>query len=123
LFNTPTNFIWISTNGQCRKVGFSQSGQNERELQLATKLCQYYIQGGIKAKDILILAGYLAQVNLTRRALALTTGLEDVDTGTIDGYQGEEKSVVILCIVGSEKLGRLLTGVSRAGDALAIITN
>jgi len=67
-------------------VGFSQSGQNERELQLTIKLCQYYIQGGIKAKDILILAGYLAQVNLTRRALALTTGLEDMDTGTINGY-------------------------------------
>lgn len=52
-----------------------------------------------------------------------------MDVGTIEGYQGEEKSVVILCMVRSEKLGfmafppRLLTGVSRAADALAIITN
>ena len=52
-----------------------------------------------------------------------------MDSGTIDGYQGEEKSIAILCMVGSQKLGfvalsaRLLTGVSRVADGLAVITN
>ena len=71
----------------------------------------------------------MAQVQLTKRNLAVTAGLHNVECGTIDGYQGEEKSIAILNIVGSEKLGfmsnppRLLTGVSRAADALVIITN
>ena len=96
---------------------------------MAIKLCQSYIQQGIAAKDIVVLAGYLAHVTLTQRAVALTPGLEDVDTSTIDAYKGEEKLVVILCMMGSQKLGfmsdsaRLLTGVFRVGDALAIITN
>lgn len=129
LFGRTSPIVFVSTAGVSNRMGFSSSSQNERELQVAIKLCQQYIAQGIKAKDILILAGYIAQVNLTKRALALRSELHGVDAGTIDGYLGEEKSVVILCIVGSTKLGfmsfnpRLLTGVSRAGDALAIITN
>ena len=52
-----------------------------------------------------------------------------MDSGTIDGYQGGERAITVLCIVGSDKLGfmalsaRLLTGVSRAADGLAVITN
>ncbi|KAL9128492.1 MAG: hypothetical protein Q9217_002842 [Psora testacea] len=68
LFDLRTPLIWIHTSGESNKVGFSQSSQNERELQVAIKLCQRYIEQGIKAADIVILAGYLAQVNLTRRA-------------------------------------------------------
>jgi hypothetical protein len=129
LFNRASPFVWIHTSGESNKMGFSQSSQNERELQVAISLCQSYIEHGVAAKDIVILAGYLAQISLTKRAIQLTPGLEEVESWTIDAYQGEEKSVVILCMVGSQKLGfmsdsaRLLTAVSRAGDALAIITN
>lgn len=129
LFNVTRPITWIHTDGESHKMGFSQSSQNERELQVAIKLCQMYTKHGIQAKDIVILAGYLAQIGLTKRALALTPGLQGVDASTIDAYQGEEKPVVILCFVGCGKLGfmsegpRILSGLSRAGDALAIITN
>ena len=129
VFKVTSPIIWIDTDGTSNKVGFSQSSQNEKELKVALKLCQAYIDQGIAPEDIVILAGYLAQIGLTRRELARTPGLKGVDVCTIDGYQGEEKPVVILCIVGCEKLGfmsegpRLLSGISRAGDALAIITN
>ncbi len=55
-----------------------------------------------------MLAGYVAQVSLTKRALALSLELRGVDAGTIDAYQDEEKSVVVLCMVGSQSLGFLL---------------
>ena len=61
----------------------------------------------------------MAQAILTKRILALADELHGVDSGTIDGYQGEESPIAILCMVGSQKLGsmassaRLLTGVSR----------
>ena len=47
----------------------------------------------------------------------------------IGRHQGEEKSIAILCMVGSQKLGlmassaRLLTRVSRAANGLVIITS
>ena len=77
---------WIQTDGESTKMGFSQSSQNERELKVAIRLCETYIRHGIQAKDIVILAGYLAQIGLTKRALALTPGLKDVDVSTIDAY-------------------------------------
>ena len=48
--------------------------------------CQSYIQHGNAAKDIVILAGYLVQIGLPKRALALTPGLEDMDASTTDAY-------------------------------------
>lgn len=76
----------------------------------------------------MILAGYIAQANLTKRALTLIPELHDIDSKTIDDYQGKEKSITILYIIGSQKLGfiaissRLPTEVSRAANSLAIIT-
>ena len=43
------------------------------------------------AEKIIVLAGHLAQINLTHRALTLTPGLEDVDTSTIDAYKVRHK--------------------------------
>ena len=46
-------------------------------------------------------------------------GWHDVDSGTIDEYQGEESPIAILCMVGSQELrfmassACLFTGVSR----------
>ena len=80
-------------------IGFSQASQNVQELQVAMQLCQVYLQDVITAKDTVILACYRGQIALTKNAVALTPGLEDVDKSTIDAYQGEERSVVILCIV------------------------
>ena len=45
---------------------------------------EVYIEHGIAAKDIVILASYLAQIGLTKRALALTPRLQDVNASTID---------------------------------------
>ena len=129
LFKRNTPVIWVNTDGKSKKTGHSYSSQNTREIQVGIKLCQEYTHRGVQAGQIVILAGYVAQVQLIKRNLAVTAGLQNVECGTIDGYQGEEKSIAILNIVGSEKLGfissppRLLPGVSRAADALVIITN
>lgn len=71
----------------------------------------------------------MAQVNLTKRALALTTGLQKVDSGIIDGYQGGKKVITALCIIGFKKLdfiplsAHLLFEVSRAANGLTNIIN
>ena len=99
--------VWVDTDGKSSKIGFSQSSQNKRELQVAIKLCQEYVKQGVMVNYIVILTGYMAQANLIKRALALTTGLQEVDSGTIDGYQGGEKAITVLCMVGSEQIPRL----------------
>ena len=104
LFKRNTPVIWVNTDGTSKRTGHSYSSQNTREIQVAIKLCQEYIHRGVPASQIVILAGYVAQVQLTKRNLAVTAGLQNVECGTIDGYQGEEKSIAILNIVGSEKL-------------------
>ena len=77
----------------------------------------------------MILIGYMAQANLIKRALTLTTGLQKVNSEIIDGYQEGEKVITVLCIIEFEKLdfmvlsARLLTEVSRVVDGLIIITN
>ena len=104
--------IWIHTNGGSNKLSFSRANQDEQEPYLAIQLCQLYNQHIITAKHSVILAGYLAQIALTRYAVALAPGLKDVDKSTMDANQGEEISVVIPCIVGSfsSKCSRLLAG-------------
>ena len=101
MFHRSSSIIWIHTDGESNKLGFLQSSQNKQELKVAIKLCKAYIEHGITPTDIVILAGYIVQVGLTKRALARTSELRDIDASTINTYQGEEKPVVILCIVGS----------------------
>ena len=36
--------MWVFTEGDSIKIGFSQSIQNERELQVAIKLCSEYVK-------------------------------------------------------------------------------
>lgn len=75
IFEREQHVVWVDTDGKSSKIGFSQSSQNKRELQVAIKLCQEYVKQGVMANDIVILTGYMALANLTKRALALTTGL------------------------------------------------
>lgn len=111
------------------KVGGNQSSQNEIELQVTLELCQKYIEAGIEAKKITIISRHQGQLKLSKRAIALDTNINLVDTATIDTFQGEEDSVIIMCIVVDQTLGfmsdprRLLTGCSRARDGLVIICN
>ena len=49
-------------------------------LQVALKLRQWYIQDRVEIKAIVIFAGRLAQITLTKHAVALTPTLNDMDT-------------------------------------------
>lgn len=95
----------------------------------STQLATSYIEHGIPPNEIIVLAGYTAQVALLKRALAFDTVTRDVNASAIEGFQGEETAVAILCIVGSEKLGlvstpnRLLAGCSRQRDSLVVLCN
>ncbi|MHA7239687.1 TM0106 family RecB-like putative nuclease [Arthrobacter sp. TMS1-12-1] len=51
-------------------------------------------------EDLLVVAPYNAQVQLTRQALR-TAGLDDVRVGTVDRFQGQQAAVVIVTMTAS----------------------
>ena len=58
---------------------FPRSSQRTYNLQAAFKLCPSYIQDRVEVKAIVIFAGHLAQITLTKHAVALTPTLDDMD--------------------------------------------
>ncbi len=72
---------------------------NPQEAGLVTRLVKQFLELGLSAEQIAIIAPYAAQVRLLRSRLNLA-GLE-IDT--VDGFQGREKELVILSLVRSNE--------------------
>ena len=120
---------FVSHNGRQSVMEVTHSKFNESEAAMAINLAATYVAAGIPAGHITILAGYMAQTRVVRRALTEREEVKDVAAYTVDGFQGEESPVVILCLVSSYNLGfmsspnRLLSACSRARDSMVIICN
>ncbi|KAL6714061.1 DNA-binding protein SMUBP-2 [Lecanora helva] len=112
LFQRRTPLLIVATQGEVDHIGHNASSQNIRELQVTLMLVKAYIRR-------------LSNEECT--ALARNASMKAIDCGTIDAFQREQKSVVIVCVVKDQKLGfmahgrRLLAGVSCARGALVII--
>lgn len=72
---------------------------NEDEAHLAMKKAKDLIELGVRASDIAIITPYAAQVKVLR-AHSVDASIE---MGTVDGFQGREKEVVILSLVRSNR--------------------
>ena len=77
--------------------GQRRSRSNTHEAHMAVRLAQHLVRLGIPRSDIVILSAYSGQLGLVR-ALLVREQL-DMETDTVDNYQGEEKEVVILSLV------------------------
>ena len=120
-------FLDIAETSQ--QVGANKSKQNKTELALSAHLARLLIKTEVPAKEIIILTDCTAQKSLANRFVTDHADLDGVEAHTVDGFQGGESSVVILNIVGNDRLGflqnpkRLLPAVSRARDGLIILCN
>lgn len=72
----------------------STSIYNNLESRIASKIAKSYIQSGISESEIGIITPYMDQVNLIKKH---TT----VNVDTVDGFQGNEKDVIIISMVRS----------------------
>ncbi len=84
----------------------TRSRKNEQEAELAIQKAKALIEAGLPAADIAIITPYSAQVSLFRDRLA-AEGLNDVDLGSVDGFQGREKEAVIISLVRSNPDGEI----------------
>ena len=103
----------------------STSIQNNLESRIASKIAKLYAQSGIPESEIGIITPYLDQVNLIKKHTS-------VNVDTVDGFQGNEKDVIIISMVrsGANKdlqfvadFKRLNVTLTRARKKLIIIGN
>ena len=103
----------------------STSIYNNLESKIASKIAKRYNQSGIPKSKIGIITPYVDQVNLIKKHAR-------VNVDTVDGFQGNEKDVIIISLVRSETSEniefiadskRLNVTLTRAQKKLIIIGN
>ena len=99
---TQKPLLFIDTAGAEYEESLEEGGEsklNLREAQLTSQVILKLIEYGTTPSDIAVIAPYAAQVRALRHLIG-TTGCE-IDT--VDGFQGQEKEVVVLTMVRSNE--------------------
>lgn len=103
----PWRVIDTSELGFCeiRKAG-SESIENRVHQQLICTELEGLMALGLRPQDVAVIATYAAQASALKEQLGalLDAGLE---VGTVDGFQGREKEVVLVDLVRSNAEGKL----------------
>ncbi|MBK8097082.1 MAG: AAA family ATPase [Planctomycetes bacterium] len=103
------------------------SKANPGEAALVTQVVRDLLDHGVPATAIGVITPYNAQVHLLRGSLG---GVEGLEIGTVDGFQGREKEAIVLSLVRSNEamqigflgeLRRLNVAVTRARRLLCIV--
>lgn len=113
-------------DGRCEQ-GESKSWSNLKEANAIIRILELLICKGIRKCDIGIITPYMDQVNLIRNKMRSGT---NVTVGTVDSFQGQERSVILISTVRSDKeagIGfvgdrkRLNVTLSRAKTAMVLV--
>ncbi|XP_076435197.1 DNA replication ATP-dependent helicase/nuclease DNA2-like [Babylonia areolata] len=91
----------VSAPERCDSKGFT----NDTEARVILHLCSTFVQAGISASDIGVIAPYRAQVRALQQLLWNSLPLKGVEVNTVDQYQGRDKSVVFISFVRSNLQG------------------
>ncbi|KAJ9472823.1 DNA polymerase alpha-associated DNA helicase A [Diplonema papillatum] len=103
------------------------SKRNEGEAQVVAHYVGKLLASGVPPSSVAVITPYAAQVSVLKGLLP-----EDVEVGTVDGFQGREKDVVVLSLVRSNAEGavgflrderRLNVAITRARRHLAVVAN
>lgn len=106
----------------------NQSKNNPGEAIVIGNLLERFKGYGVPDKAIGIITPYRGQVQLLRDYI----GSKKVELGTVDGFQGREKEIIVLSLVRSNSIGsvgflreirRLNVAVTRARRLLVVVMN
>jgi hypothetical protein len=105
---------------------------NEYEAQFVTKLAAYLInQSDYREQDVTILTPYRGQLMLIRRILIMME-LRGTRVATVDDFQGEENTIIIVSLVRSnpeetsgflKQANRIIVSLSRAKEGMYVVGN
>ncbi len=105
---TREAFLFIDTAGcsfeEAEEPG-TQSRFNRKEAELAVKQLEELLSFGVKRENIALISPYSAQVRFLESLLPEKE--KDIEVGSVDGFQGREKEVVIVTLVRSNLEGEL----------------
>uniref|UniRef100_A0A915CFM6 DNA replication ATP-dependent helicase/nuclease n=2 Tax=Parascaris univalens TaxID=6257 RepID=A0A915CFM6_PARUN len=107
LMNEP--LLMIDTHSESRQRGFNlsierihqQSYRNYGEAEIVCAYVQLLMRMGVRQCDIGVISPYFAQVELLRKTL----GEEIVNT--VDGFQGQQREVIVMSLVRNNYEGRI----------------
>jgi DNA polymerase alpha-associated DNA helicase A len=119
-------------NGKAPTKGslLNDSKSNPSEALLVKKHVRSLIEAGVKGEDIAVITPYNAQLSYLVNELGFKEAFEDVELGSVDGFQGREKEVVVVCLVRSNERGevgflresrRLNVAMTRARRQLCVV--
>ena len=99
---TSVPLVFIDTAG----AGFDEawndlleSRENKGEAELAARLLNQLLAGGIQPSQVALLTPYVAQARLLKQLVRIP----GVEIGSVDGFQGREKEVTIVSLVRSNE--------------------
>ena len=108
----------------------TDSKSNPNEALLILSHIRSLILSGIHPSDIAIITPYAAQLSYLSHDLKIKEKYPGLELGTVDGFQGREKEVVVLGLVRSNERGevgflaeerRLNVGMTRARRGLVVV--
>lgn len=118
----PSPFAWVDTAGRGyeeERAADDASTSNPRQAERTAREVQRILSRGVAPRDIGVITPYEAQARRLRGLLARerAAGLE---IGTVDGFQGREKEVIVLDLVRSNDTGEVgfLSEVRRTNVAI-----
>ncbi|KAK6982966.1 NFX1-type zinc finger-containing protein 1 [Biomphalaria glabrata] len=128
-----SNVFFLQHSFEESEVDDSASKSNLHEAKFVTALCKYFLQHDYLGKKITILAAYSGQVTCIRNEMEPEKDVyEGVRVTSIDNYQGEENTIVLLSLVRSNtenEVGflktdnRVCVALSRAKRGMFVIGN
>jgi len=123
---SPIFFIDTSEDNHNSESHYKNSTSiyNKLESKIASKIATKYKQSGIPESEIGIITPYVDQVNLIKKQTS-------INVDTVDGFQGNERDVIIISLVRSNSKNisfiadpkRLNVTLTRARKKLIIIGN
>lgn len=92
-----------SSSSSWKRMRTSESKSNDREAALVLTHVASLVAAGVEDSQIAVVTPYSAQVSLL--STLLLDAFPRTEIGTVDGFQGREKEVVILSLVRSNAAG------------------
>lgn len=118
----PSPFVWVDTAGR----GYDEergegdaSTQNPGQAERTSREVRRLLSRGVAPRDVAVITPYEAQARRLRGLLAAERA-QGLEIGTVDGFQGREKEVVVLDLVRSNDAGEVgfLADVRRTNVAI-----
>ena len=121
-FRTPCLFVDVANGIEVGKHNHDTSYKNEEEANCAVSIVKHLMEKGVMPQSIGIITFYSSQVVLlkdkAKSLIADSHGVPLLKISTVDGFQGMERDIIILCTTRTCKSAGFLRDARRINVAV-----